>query len=111
MAESIALARKVGIDVSKFPDALKGGFADSTPLQIFGPRMAEHNFDPVLGAIALMKKDTGIAKSITEQFKSDAPMLEKAAAIYEKSSIDLEADLSQLITLYEDELVESDDKK
>ncbi|MDG2091426.1 MAG: NAD(P)-dependent oxidoreductase [Gammaproteobacteria bacterium] len=103
MAETIALARKTGIEVSKFADALKGGFADSTPLQIFGPRMAEHKFEPVLGAIALMKKDVGFAKSIAEQFKVNAPMLERVVALYEQPSLDLNADLSHLITLYEDE--------
>jgi len=102
MAETIALGRKAGVDVARFATALKGGFADSAPLQIFGPRMAEHKFQPVLGAIALMKKDIALAKSIAEQFKGGVPMLEQAAAIYGQSSIDLDADLSHLITLYED---------
>lgn len=40
IAEAIALGQLLGVDVSHLPSALQGGFADSKPLQIFGPRMA-----------------------------------------------------------------------
>lgn len=37
MAEMFALAEKAGVDAGKIPQALKGGFADSIPLQLTGP--------------------------------------------------------------------------
>ena len=39
MAEVMALAEKSGVDAKKIPEALKGGFADSIPLQLTGPRI------------------------------------------------------------------------
>ena len=36
----IALAERAGVDAELLPDALRGGFADSIPLQLFAPRMA-----------------------------------------------------------------------
>jgi len=101
MAETIALARRVGIDVSRFAEALKGGFADSTPLQIFGPRMAAHRFEPHIGSIALMKKDVDLAGALAAKTQAIAPMLERALGLYEQPGLPLEADLSRLIGLYE----------
>ncbi|MBR9883567.1 MAG: NAD(P)-dependent oxidoreductase, partial [Oceanospirillales bacterium] len=39
MAEVMALAERSGVDAARIPEALKGGFADSIPLQLTGPRM------------------------------------------------------------------------
>jgi 3-hydroxyisobutyrate dehydrogenase-like beta-hydroxyacid dehydrogenase len=105
MAETIAMARRSGIDVARLPEALTNGFADSAPLQIFGPRMADHNFDPRLGSIALMVKDTRLATDFAAQLSAETPMLQAAHAIYARISEDgtpsLEEDLSALIRLYE----------
>lgn len=101
LAETIALARAAGVDVSQFAGALEGGFADSAPLRIFGHRMAAHVFEPRLGAIALMKKDAALAQALAERTASHVPMLERAIERYANPAINLEADLSQLITLYE----------
>lgn len=101
MAETIALARKAGIDVARFSDTLKGGFADSLPLQIFGPRMAAHSFEPRQTAIGLMKKDAGLAAAVAAEFGVDTPMLRQAVALYGRDDLDLEADVSRLIALHE----------
>ena len=101
MAETIALARKAGIDVSRFADTLKGGFADSVPLQIFGPRMAAHRFEPRQTAIGLMKKDAGLAAQLAEEFGMDTPMLQRAVELYARGDIDADADVSRLIALHE----------
>lgn len=57
VAEAIRLAEAAGVDANKLPEALKGGFADSLPLQIFGARMAARDFDPPLGTDNIMLKD------------------------------------------------------
>src|ERR1700722_9647713 len=56
---------KAHVDVKRLPDVLRGGFADSPPLQILGPRMAEHRLEPRLGAITLMQKDVTLAEKMT----------------------------------------------
>lgn len=101
MAETLALARKAGIDVARFADTLRGGFADSLPLQIFAPRMAAHAFEPRQTAIALMKKDAGLAAAMARTFGADTPMLRQAIALYARDDIDAEADVSRLVLLHE----------
>ncbi len=49
LAEAIRLAEAGGVDAKRLPEALKGGFADSLPLQIFGARMASRTFEPSIG--------------------------------------------------------------
>lgn len=44
LAEMLALARDNGVDVTKLPDVLQGGFADSTMLQLHGRRMIARDF-------------------------------------------------------------------
>lgn len=105
IAETLALARKAGVEVARLPEALKGGFADSTPLQIFGPRMAAHQFEPRLGAVELMIKDVGLASALAERVAAATPMLDAARALYDSArrsaDIDTAGDLSRLIELFE----------
>ena len=57
LAEATRLASNAGIDATKLPEALAGGFADSIPLQLFVPRMAQGIHSPPLGHIATILKD------------------------------------------------------
>ena len=47
IAEVVALAERSGVDASLLAPALAGGFADSRPLQILAPQMAESRFEPI----------------------------------------------------------------
>ena len=47
IAEVVALAERAGVDASLVAPALAGGFADSKPLQILAPQMAESRYEPV----------------------------------------------------------------
>ncbi|WP_337240158.1 NAD-binding protein, partial [Proteus faecis] len=47
IAEVIALAERSGVDAGLIAQALAGGFADSKPLQILAPQMAESRFAPI----------------------------------------------------------------
>lgn len=57
IAETMNLARAAGVDVARLPEALAGGFADSLPLQIYGPRMAGVLGGEAMGDISTMLKD------------------------------------------------------
>lgn len=57
IAEAMNLARAAGVDVARLPEALAGGFADSLPLQIYGPRMAGVPEGEAMGDISTMLKD------------------------------------------------------
>ena len=82
IAEAIRLAEAAGVDARSLPEALKGGFADSLPLQIFGARMAARNFEPPLGASNIMLKDLENAAAVAREFGVPLPMARTAAELY-----------------------------
>ena len=105
IAETFALARRAGVDVERLTGALEGGFADSLPLQLFGPRMASHNFEPKQGGIDVMLKDLDTVQKIAQKVGAGTPLSSLAAALYRsvgtRTNGDLTADISALIKLYE----------
>lgn len=82
IAEAIRLAEAAGVDAKKLPEALKGGFADSLPLQIFGARMASRTFEPSIGAAALMLKDLSNAAAVAAEQGIEVPMVQRALERY-----------------------------
>jgi 3-hydroxyisobutyrate dehydrogenase-like beta-hydroxyacid dehydrogenase len=105
IAETFAVARRAGVDVNRLTDALRGGFADSAPLQIFGPRMAGHQFTPRLGSIGLMRKDVGLIRDLASESGGNTPLSALCASLYEaiagSQAISFDDDLSKLIGLFE----------
>lgn len=81
---------------------LAGGFADSIPLQIFGRRMAQGVFTPVLGELALMRKDLNAAQELAQEHGSVLPMSLAALGIYHQAAERglIHEDLSALFKLY-----------
>lgn len=82
IAEAVRLAEAAGVDANALPQALKGGFADSLPLQIFGARMAARNFEPPLGTVAVMLKDLENAAAVAHAQRVALPMAHAAAEQY-----------------------------
>ncbi len=82
IAEAIRLAEAAGVDAMRLPEALKGGFADSLPMQIFGPRMAARSFEPSLGATSILLKDLENAGALAKEFNVPLPMARTAAELY-----------------------------
>jgi 3-hydroxyisobutyrate dehydrogenase len=74
MAEVMALAERAGVNAARIPDALKGGFADSIPLQVTGPRMANKDFEPVKWHVKTLLKDLDMAQALARQMHSAVPM-------------------------------------
>lgn len=56
IAEAVGLAQAAGIDAARLPQALAGGWADSTLLRTFVPRMVEPGHAP-LGSLKTFQKD------------------------------------------------------
>lgn len=82
IAEAVRLAEAAGVDAHALPQALRGGFADSSPLQIFGARMAARQFTPALGAVATMLKDLENAADVARECGVPLPMANAAAERY-----------------------------
>jgi 3-hydroxyisobutyrate dehydrogenase len=103
MAEVLAMAKKAGVDASKIPLALKGGFADSTPLQQTGSRMAVQDFDEVKWHVKTLLKDLDMAGNLSKDTNSRTPMAALAAQLMRQHAEGgfAEKDPSTLIAMYE----------
>jgi len=82
IAEAVRLAEAAGVDANALPQALKGGFADSLPLQVFGARMAARQFEPPLGTVSIMLKDLENAAQVAGDARVPLPMARTAAELY-----------------------------
>lgn len=78
IAEALRLAEGAGVDAGRIPEALRGGFADSKPLQVFGPRMASRSYEPALGTVNVMLKDLLNAVAVAEESGVPLPMARAA---------------------------------
>jgi 3-hydroxyisobutyrate dehydrogenase len=104
IAEMLAFASKSGIDATRLPGALAGGFADSLPLQIFGPRMAAGVDTPRIGALATFRKDIEQVVRLAAEQDAYAPMATRAAEVLLEASrapaVGADADVSRIIRLF-----------
>ena len=78
LAEAFAFAERAGVDPARIPEALKGGWADSLPMQIFGPRFAKKQLEPKLGDIAIMVKDLKTVADVAGALDAPLPMMSTA---------------------------------
>jgi 3-hydroxyisobutyrate dehydrogenase len=74
MAEVFALAERAGVDALALPQALRGGFADSTPLQLTGPKMAARDFEDIKWRVNTLLKDMNMANGLAQSLGSAIPM-------------------------------------
>jgi 3-hydroxyisobutyrate dehydrogenase len=102
IAEVVALAEKNGVDASLIAPALAGGFADSKPLQILAPQMAQSQFEPVKWHVRTLLKDLDTAVKVSQNSASATPLTGLAAQLMRQhgSQGKLEADPSTLVQLY-----------
>ncbi|MGY8706343.1 NAD(P)-dependent oxidoreductase [Bradyrhizobium sp. 18BD] len=101
LAEATRLAVNAGIDANRLPEALAGGFADSIPLQLFVPRMAQGIHSPPLGHIATMLKDLDTVADVAQTTSTPIPMASLAGQIFRlaKAARGAEADALEIYKL------------
>lgn len=102
IAEMIQLAQLSGVDATKIPQALAGGFADSKPLQIVAPQMASNTFEPIKWRVQTLLKDLNLATDIAKQYGAAIPMSGLAAQLMQLHGCQgfLEQDPATLIKLF-----------
>ncbi len=81
IAEVVALAEQSGVDATLIAEALAGGFADSKPLQILAPQMAESRFEPVKWHVRTLLKDLDGAVKLSREQGSATPLSGLAAQL------------------------------
>ena len=105
IAEVVALAERSGVDAGLIAPALAGGFADSRPLQILVPQMAESRFEPVKWHVRTLLKDLDTAVRLSREQGSAAPISGLAAQLMRLhgSQGHLEHDPATLVQMYREE--------
>jgi 3-hydroxyisobutyrate dehydrogenase len=101
LAEATRLAVNAGIDASRLPEALAGGFADSIPLQLFVPRMVQGIHSPPFGYISTMLKDLDTVVDVARSTSSPVPMSALSAQLFRlaKSARGADADALEIYKL------------
>lgn len=82
LAEAARLAANSGIDPTLLPQVLAGGFADSKPLQLFVPRMAQGIHEPPLGHTYTMLKDLDNVVDLARRTGTPVPMTALASQLF-----------------------------
>jgi 3-hydroxyisobutyrate dehydrogenase len=102
IAEVVALAERAGVDASLIAEALAGGFADSKPLQILAPQMADSRFEPVKWHVRTLLKDLDAAVKFSREQGSATPVSGLAAQLMRLHGAQgyLEKDPSTLVQMY-----------
>ena len=102
IAEVVALAEQAGVDATLLAEALAGGFADSRPLQILAPQMAESRFEPVKWHVRTLLKDLDGAVKFSREQGSATPLSGLAAQLMRLHGSQgyLHKDPATLVTLY-----------
>ncbi|MDR9861543.1 NAD(P)-dependent oxidoreductase [Pseudomonas baetica] len=102
IAEVVALAEQAGVDASLIAEALAGGFADSKPLQILAPQMAESRFKPIKWHVRTLLKDLDTAVKFSREQGSATPISGLAAQLMRLHGAQgfLEQDPATLVQMY-----------
>src|SRR3712207_1130565 len=73
LSEALVLGTKAGVDPQKILQVLNGGLAASRVMEMRGPSMIEHNFQPGF-RVNLHRKDLGIANATARENNVPLPM-------------------------------------
>ena len=83
VCEAISYTRKMGLDVTRMIDTIKGGAAGSWQLENLGPKMAAGNYDPGF-YIKHMIKDLTLADEGADNEGLTLPILKAVRKMYEE---------------------------
>lgn len=102
IAEVVAFAESAGVNSQLLAEAFSGGFADSKPLQILAPEMAERRFTPEKWHVKTLLKDLDMAVDHSRIVRSSTPMSGLAAQLMRLHAVAgySDKDPSTLVNLY-----------
>lgn len=98
VVEAMRLASDAGLDISKLPEAFKGGMADSLPFQSIVPRIVVPPEEP-MGQIVSMLKDLEGALALGAKSGSVMPITKEIVRIY-KVGVEKGCGLDEPTALY-----------
>lgn len=99
LAEALTLASRLGLDVNRFPEAIQGGFADSTVLRRCAPAMLSG--EPTGNTLTALK-DLEIVSDLARLSSTPLPMVGLMTSLFRQAVLQghLVGGLSALIHLY-----------
>ena len=102
VSEALVLGSKAGVDPANIVKVLCGGLANSRVLEMRGPTMIDHNFQPGF-RVNLHRKDLGIALSTGRETGVPLPMTALVSQFFDALNTAGKGDLdhSALLTLFE----------
>ena len=103
VSEALVLGAKAGVDPDKIVQVLSGGLAASRVLEMKGPTMVAHQFDPGF-RVDLHRKDLGIARSTAAENSAPIPVTAVVSQLFEAAAAAGKGDRdhSALVTVYEE---------
>lgn len=81
-AEALLFARELGLDMSSIVEVLADGAGSSRMLQIRGPMMVDHRWQPATMRVGIWKKDMTIIQSALQALNVPAPLFQASLSIY-----------------------------
>ena len=102
VSEALVLGAKAGVDPQKIVQVLSGGLAASRVLELKGPSMVAHQFEPGF-RVDLHRKDLGIARSTAGEHSIPLPVTAVVSQLFEAAAAAGKGDCdhSALVTVYE----------
>jgi 2-hydroxy-3-oxopropionate reductase len=103
VSEALVLGAKAGVDPEKIVQVLSGGLAASRVLELKGPTMVAHQFEPGF-RVDLHRKDLGIARSTAAENSAPIPVTAVVSQLFEAAAAAGKGDRdhSALVTVYEE---------
>ena len=103
VSEALVLGAKAGVDPDKIVQVLSGGLAASRVLELKGPSMVAHQFEPGF-RVDLHRKDLGIARSTATENSAPIPVTAVVSQLFEAAAAAGKGDRdhSALVTVYEE---------
>ncbi len=103
VSEALVLGAKAGVDPAKIVQVLSGGLAASRVLELRGPTMIAHQFQPGF-RVNLHRKDLGIALATGKEHGVPLPVTSLVSQFFEALAVAGRGDLdhSALITVFEE---------
>ena len=103
VSEALVLGAKAGVDPEKIVQVLSGGLAASRVLEMRGPTMIQHQFEPGF-RVNLHRKDLGIALSTGKEHEVPLPVTALVGQLFDAVAARGGGDLdhSALLSLFED---------
>jgi 3-hydroxyisobutyrate dehydrogenase len=83
LAESIALAERIGVDPARFIETIEGGPLFAPYAKLKGTAMIEESFDPSF-ALGLAAKDARLAQQAARDVDLDVPLVDAVVAALER---------------------------